>query len=86
MADEGVKLLAKAKATNAGWHRPELDSLYNAFGFIIVHKTKHDLVYHPDHPELATIIPRHAKLGEYNIDNAIKLIGRLEKLKEAQHG
>jgi hypothetical protein len=83
---EAVKLLAKARASKAGWHRNELDSLYTGFGFIIVNKAKHDKVYHPDHPELFTFIPSHTKLGEYNIDNAIKLISRLQKLEEARYG
>ncbi len=87
MGDEAFKLLAKAIASKAGWHRKELDSLYEAFGFIIVHKTNHDKVYHPEHPELFTFIPRHPsqKLGVYNIDNAIKLINRLQKIKETKN-
>lgn len=86
MGDEGVNLLEKARATKAGWHRQELVSLYDGFGFIIKSgRGPHDKVFHPDYPELITWLPRHNKLHEYNIEQAVKLIDRLQKLKEA-HG
>jgi hypothetical protein len=84
MGGEAIKLLADARRSKAGWNRTKLDSLYTGYGFIIKKgRGPHDKVYHPDHPELFTWLPRHTKLGEYNIDNAIKLIDRLQKLKEA---
>lgn len=87
MGGEGVNLLEKARATKAGFKRKELESLYTAFGFIIKSgRGPHDKVYHPDYPQLITWLPRHKELGEYNVDNAIKLIDRLQKLKETQHG
>lgn len=89
MGDDAVKLLEKARVSKSGWNRKRLDGLYEGFGFIIKSgRGPHDKVYHPDHPELFTWLPRHTKLGEYNIDNAIKLIDRLRelKLKESQHG
>lgn len=87
MGEEGVNLLAKARATKAGWHHKEIESLYYAFGFTIKNgRGPHDKVYHPKYPELITWLPRHDKIGEYNIDNAIKLIDRLQKLEEARHG
>ncbi|MGA9398356.1 MAG: hypothetical protein WBV22_08875 [Anaerolineaceae bacterium] len=87
MGGEAAKLLADARRSKAGWNRTKLDSLYLGFGFIIKNsRGPHDKVYHPDHPELFTWLPRHTKLGEYNIDNAIKLIDRLQQLKEKQHG
>jgi hypothetical protein len=87
LGGSAVNLLEKARVSKAGWHRNELDSLYKSFGFIIKNGSKHDKVYHPDHPELFTFVPRHAtKLGEYNIANAIKLIEKLQKLEEFHHG
>lgn len=83
MGDEAVKELEKAKRSKAGWNRTRLDSLYTGFGFIIkTGRGPHDKVYHPDHPELVTWLPRHTKLGEYNIDNAIKLIDKLLKTEK----
>lgn len=86
MRGEAVNLLAKARVSKAGWHRQELLSLYQSFGFIIKEgrHSPHDKVFHPDHPELFAFVPRHQKLGEYNVDNAIKLIDRLLKLEEAR--
>lgn len=87
MGGEAVKLLAKARVTKGGWHRKEIESLYTGFGFTIKSgRGPHDKVYHPKHPELIAWLPRHNKIGEYNIDNAIKLIDRLQKLEEARHG
>ena len=80
-------LLDRARLSKAGWTRTKLDKLYKGFGFII--KTgngPHDKVFHPEHPELITWLPRHNKLGEYNISNAIKLIDKLKKLEEAENG
>jgi len=86
MGDDAVRLLAKARASKAGWHRKELESLYTGFGFIIKSgRGPHDKVYHKNHPELVTWLPRHNKLGEYNIENAIKLIDKLQRLEEARH-
>ena len=87
MGANASRLLEKARLSKAGWNRSKLDRLYEGFGFII--KTgsgPHDKVYHPKYPQLITWLPRHNKLGEYNIDNAIKLIDNLLKLEEAQNG
>jgi hypothetical protein len=85
LTSEAEKMLDKARSSRAGWHRKELESLYFGFGFIIVSsRGPHDKVYHPDHPELITFLPRHNKIGEYNVDNAIKLIDRLIKIKEVK--
>jgi len=81
------KLLAQARISKAGWTRNKLDKLYLGFGFIIrTGNGPHDKVFHPKHPELITWLPRHNKLGEYNITNAIKLIDKLIVLKEAENG
>jgi hypothetical protein len=85
VGDEAFKLLEKARASKAGWNRKELDSLYLAFGFTIKNsRGPHDKVYHPEFPELITFVPRHTKLGEYNVTNAIRLIERLLRLQEVR--
>lgn len=87
MGANASKLLEKARASKAGWNRLKLDRLYKGFGFIIkMGNGPHDKVYHPKYPQLITWLPRHNKLGEYNIDNAIKLIDSLQKLEEAENG
>jgi hypothetical protein len=87
MAGEAINLLAKARASRAGWKRKELESLYSAYGFIIKNgRGPHDKVYHPEYPQLVTWLPRHNILGEYNVENAIKLIDKLQQIKEQRHG
>ena len=87
MGTEAIKLLQRMHDSKAGWKRNDLDRLYEGFGFIIKKgRGPHDKIFHPDHPELFAFVPRHTKLGEYNITNALKLIERLQKLEEARHG
>lgn len=87
MGEEAARLLEKARTSKAGWNRTKLDSLYKGYGFIIKSgRGPHDKVYHPKFPQLFTWLPRHTKLGEYNIENAIKLIDKLLKLQEDQNG
>ncbi|HEX9386982.1 MAG TPA: hypothetical protein VF918_11735 [Anaerolineales bacterium] len=88
MGAEAVKLLERMKASKSGWKRDHLDRLYEGFGFIIKHghgKNPHDKVYHPDHPELFTFVPRHTKVGEVYIDKAVKLVTRFQEM-ESKHG
>jgi hypothetical protein len=81
-----IKLLEKARSSKAGWTRIKLDRLYKSFGFIIrTGNGPHDKVYHPKYPQLITWLPRHNKLGEYNIENAVNLIESLKKLEEAEN-
>ena len=89
MGGEAVKLLERMHASKAGWKRNHIDRLYKGFGFIIKNghgKNPHDKIYHPNHPELFTFVPRHKKVGEVYIDIAIKLIDRLQKIEETRHG
>ncbi|MDP1714136.1 MAG: hypothetical protein Q8L41_05265 [Anaerolineales bacterium] len=87
MGEEAVKLLEKMRVSKAGWTRNDLDRLYTGFGFIIKSgRGPHDKVYHPDYPFLITFVPRHRKLLEVYVSQAIKLIDRLKELQESQHG
>ena len=85
MAGQGEKLLAKARQSIAGWRRAELDRLYGAFGFIIRAGSKHDIVKHPDFPELRSTVTRSSDLAKGYVQEAIKLIEKLQTLK-AQRG
>jgi len=88
LGGEAVKLFERMCVSKSGWKRDHLDRLYIGFGFVIKNghgKNPHDKVYHPGHPELFTFIPRHNKVAEVYIDNAIKLIKKFQKIKEAQH-
>lgn len=87
MGEEAVKLLEKMRVSKAGWTRNDLDRLYTGFGYIIKSgRGPHDKVYHPDYPFLITFVPRHRKLLEVYVSQAIKSIDRLKELQENQHG
>lgn len=85
MPNKAEKLLEKMRASNKQWKRNDVDSLYKGYGFIIVTKGRnHDKVYHPDFPFLVTFIPRHVKIGEYVVDDAVRLVSRLIELRNNQ--
>jgi hypothetical protein len=83
MPSKAEKLLARMRQTQTGWKRADLDSLFEGFGFVIISgRGPHDKVSHPDFPEiLPTSLPRHSRVHEYIIKQAIKLIDKLEVLK-----
>ena len=82
MTKKAAKLLEKMRRSNKNWKRKDVESLYSGHGFIIVTKKgKHDKVYHPKYPHLIAFIPRHNKIGEYVIDDAVNLVDRLNDLE-----
>ena len=85
MSTRAHRLLDRARRSSGGWRRPELDSLYYAFGFEIIHGGKHDIAKHPDFPELRTTITRDRTLANGYIRTAIKLIEALQENQEEPH-
>lgn len=82
MTKKATKLLEQMRNARQNWKRNDVDSLYLGYGFIIDVKGKrHDKVYHPHYPQLVTFIPRHTKLGEYVINDAVKLVDMLISLE-----
>ena len=69
--------------TPSNWKRADLDKLYEGFGFIISHGANHDIVKHPDFPQLRTTLPRHRELAKGYVEYAVKLV---DGLLELQHG
>lgn len=82
MPSKASKLLGQMRQKKTGWKRHDLESLYHGFGFVIKGGGSHDKVTHPEFPELITSLPRHGRIHEYMVVQAIKLIDRLEKLRE----
>ena len=83
MGSDGQKLLDRMRASKSGWKRTDLDKLYLAFGFVIIHGAKHDIVKHPKYLFLRATIPRHNEIATGYIQYAIKLIDRM---KEEENG
>ena len=86
MPSKAEKLLERMKQTQTGWKRTDVDNLYEGFGFVIKPgRGPHDKVYHPDFPELLpTSLPRHTRVAEYIIKQAIKLIDQLQRLQQTR--
>lgn len=74
MPSSPEKLFEKEKTTQNGWSRQEIDRLYIGFGFIIRHGRSHDIVSHPNNPNLRETLPRHRDVKPVYVRRAIKLI------------
>jgi hypothetical protein len=87
MTSKGQKLLEHMRQSKSNWKRSDLDKLYKGYGFVITHGRNHDIVKHPDFPELRTTLPRHNYLAKGYVEFAVKLIDRLLELrKDIIHG
>jgi hypothetical protein len=85
MASKASKLLEGMRHSKTKWKRNDVVSLYKGYGFIItVTRKGHDKVWHPKYPQLVTFLPRHRKLGEYVIEDAIRLVDRLILLEKQE--
>jgi len=70
------------RQSKANWKRRDLDSLYEGFDFVITHGKSHDIVKHPEFPELRTTLPRHNYLARGYVEYAIKLVDKLQELRK----
>ena len=77
MNRRAFRLLERARGSKADWKRVDLDRLYKAFGFEIRHGSKHDIVVHPDHPDLRATLTRSDPLAKGYIGWAVVLIERV---------
>lgn len=82
MTSKAQKLLERMKQSKAGWKRNDLDKLYTGFGFIISHGGSHDIVKHPDFPQLRATLPRHNYLAIGYVEFAIKLVDMLLEMQK----
>lgn len=78
------KLLERMRRSKTGWKRDDVAQLYTGFGFTIQSGGSHDKVTHPDYPQLITSLPRHPKVHEYIVVQAVKNIDRLLELEKAK--
>ncbi len=83
MPSSADKLYEKAKKTHSGWKRQEIDRLYKGFGFIIRHGSSHDIVSHPDYPNLRETLPRHGTMKPIYVRRAVRLINALLDQQES---
>lgn len=84
MPPEAEKLLERMRRSKSGWKRTDLDKLYEGYGFTIRHGSNHDVVTHPDYPQLRETLPRHNKVAIYLVRKAVKLVDKLIQLQTAE--
>lgn len=84
MPSKPARLLEQMRRSKANWKRHDLDTLYRGFGFEIKSGAHHDIVTHPDFPQLFTALPRHTKIAKYLITQAVKLVDRLLELQKQE--
>jgi hypothetical protein len=85
VSEKARKLLERMRQSAANWTRNDLDKLYEGFGFEIRHGSKHDIVKHPDYPQLRATLPRHTTLAKAYVRTAVKLIDELESLLKKEY-
>jgi hypothetical protein len=59
MPSKAEKLLARMRRSHAGWRLKDLVTVYEGFGFIIRSGANHEVVTHPDYPQLRATLARH---------------------------
>ncbi len=84
MSDK-YKLLERMRRRKAGWRFSDLENLYGKFGFKKYEGSKHTMYIHPEFPELRATVTRHRSLPIGYIQFAIKLIDRIEELREEKN-
>lgn len=86
MPSKAEKLLEQMRNSKSNWKRADLDTLYEGFGFTIKHGGNHDIVKHPNFPELRATLPRHRQLAKGYVEFAVKLIDKLLVLQKESEG
>lgn len=86
MPSKAEKLLEKMRNSKSNWKRADLDKLYEGYDFVILHGGNHDIVKHPDFPQLRATLPRHRELAKGYVEFAVKLIDRLLELQKESKG
>lgn len=85
MVSSGRKLLDQARNCTAQWQKQKLERLYTSFGFVIKNGSKHDIVKHPDFPQLRSTLPRHNVVNRVYVAQAVSLIEKLFSLEKEFH-
>jgi hypothetical protein len=82
MPSKAEKLLMKLRQTKAGWTARDLAKLYDHFGFTIRSGKKHDIITHPDIPDVRDMLPHES--GEIQPDYARDALKSIEKVLARQ--
>lgn len=80
--NESDKLFERMLKSRFGWKEQDVERLYLGFGFRIDERTRHRKYWHPRHPELFAIVPRHRDVKAVYIAYAVRLIKQLKEMEE----
>ncbi len=86
MPTKAEKILEQMRNSKSNWKRADLDTLYEGFSFIITHGGNHDIVKHPNFPQLRATLPRHRQLAKGYVEFAVKLVDKLLELQKESEG
>lgn len=75
------KILARMRATKAGWRPQDFQALYLGHGFVQTELKKHTQYQHPRHLELWTTVARGVPLSKAYAEEAVKLIDKLNRME-----
>lgn len=82
MPSSAEKLLERMRRSKSGWKRKDIESLYEGFGFVLHHGSKHDYYKHPDYPKLRDTLKRSRTIPEYNVRKAVRLIDKYIAIRD----
>ncbi len=80
------ELLRRARVSKADWGHDEVIALYVVYGFEIRNGSKHDVVVHPQYPNLRATVARHKSLATGYVSTAVRLIDALIARKQGRNG
>jgi hypothetical protein len=86
MPIKAEKILERMRNSKSNWKRADLDTLYEGFGFVIKHGGNHDIVKHPNYPQLRATLPRHRQLAKGYVEFAVKLVDQLLEIQKESEG
>ncbi len=75
------KLRAKMQASPDGWTADDLKRLYVAYGFVYREGAKHRVFKHPKYQNLRQVAIREGKAPAAYVEDALKLLKRLDELE-----
>lgn len=69
------KLLEHMKANPAGWKAADVRRLLSMFGFVAEQRAKHELFYHPEHPNAYMTLTRSSgEVSPMYVRQAVSLV------------
>lgn len=78
MPSKADKLLKRLRQTQKGWTAKDLMIIYRHFGFTVRSGAKHDIITHPDFPDIRDVLTRSS--GEISPEYARDALKSIERV------